>query len=214
MDGVGGDIPYALEQRVAAMETAQIGHVQIDKHGFGRLQRHSDVFREQVYAHEAKACLADGVHAQRVYVYLQIAPRVVVGGVGGAAQLAHGLGGGFAKADAQFRPLRARDLLHGKLYAAVQFLPEIQQEGGACAAVFERAAGVAVQRDLPGLILQKRGAADDGAVLPLAFPENAPGRLCTAARARPVPRALPAQLFEKIAAVARVLPSVFHSFTP
>ena len=214
VDGVGGDIPYALEQRVAAMEAAQIGHVQIDKHGFGRLQRHSDVFREQVYAHEAKARLADGVHAQRVYIYLQIAPRVVVGGVGGAAQLAHGLGGGFAKADAQFRPLRARDLLHGKLYAAVQFLPEIQQEGGACAAVFERAAGVAVQRDLPGLILQKCGAADDGAVLPLAFPENAPGRYVQPRALVPFRAPFPAQLFEKIAAVARVLPSIFHFFTP
>ena len=182
-----------MRSRSASLQwkAAQIGHVQIDKHGFGRLQRHSDVFREQVYAHEAKARLADGVHAQRVYVYLQIAPRVVVGGVGGAAQLAHGLGGGFAKADAQLRPLRARDLLHGKLYAAVQFLPEIQQEGGACAAVFERAAGVAVQRDLPGLILQQRGAADDAAVLPLAFPEDAPGRYVQPRALVPFRAALP-----------------------
>ena len=197
------------------METAQIGHVQI---GQARLWPPSATQRRFPRAGLCARSESPSRRRRPCSARVRISPDRAArgrGGVGGAAQLAHGLGGGFAKADAQFRPLRARDLLHGKLYAAVQ-VPARNPAGGRrlrrCFLSVQQAS--LCSEICPGLSCKSAALADDGAVLPLAFPENAPGRYVQPRALVPFRAPFPAQLFEKIAAVARVLPSVFHSFTP
>ena len=167
MHRIGARFPNPVQQFIIAAEGADVGKVHINQDALYPLQHQILVLIQQVDAHKPEARFTNADHAHIRQIYHHVAYSVVIGGVLLSAQLAHGLHGGFAKANPDICMVLAAGQPGKNFDTAVDFSTKIQQNRSA---VFRRAvqdaAVLGLNGNLSGPVLHKRLAVGYRTALP------------------------------------------------